>query len=58
MQAAELLEHLLAVRPGDLELAFDKLERRGLHKRIAKKIRLRLADNTALVEFVERRSKS
>ena len=55
-QAAEVLNHLLAVRPGDLELAFDRLEAKGLHQRVARKIRARLAGHAGLVAFIESRA--
>lgn len=56
-QAGELLTHLLEIRPGDLELAYDKLEGKALHRRVAKGIRSGLAEHRELVDFVGRRSR-
>lgn len=56
-QAAEVLNHLLRVRPGDLELAYDRLEAKGLHKRVAKAIRQHLSQEQEILVFIDQRSK-
>lgn len=55
-QAAALFQHLLAERPGDLELAFDRLEAKGLHQRVARIVHARLSEFPDLLRFIERRS--
>ncbi len=57
-QASEVLNHLLRTRPGDLELAYDRLEAKGLHKRVAKIIRQHLSQEQGIVAFLDRRSKA
>lgn len=54
-QAAEVLDLLLAIRPGDLELAWDRLEVKGLSKRVARMVKSRLGDHRKLVGFIGRR---
>ena len=56
-QASEVLNHLLRVRPGDLELAYDRLEAKGLHKQVVKVIRQHLFQEKEILAFIDRRSK-
>jgi hypothetical protein len=56
-QASEVLNHLLRARPGDLELAYDRLEAKGLHKRVVKVIRQHLSQEQDILAFIDRRSK-
>ena len=54
-QALEVLNHLLKVRPGDLEIAFDRLEAKGLHQRVARSLRANAPGQADLVAFLGRR---
>jgi hypothetical protein len=54
-QASQLLNHLLVVRPGDVELAYDRLETKGFHKRVAKVVGQRLPQDRAIVAFLDKR---
>jgi|GEM_PF-6452273 hypothetical protein len=56
-QAVEVLNHLLTIRPGDLERAFDHLKAKGLHQRVGRKIRSRLADQPGLMSFIDQLSR-
>jgi hypothetical protein len=55
-QAEEILVHLLSVRPGDLELGYDRLEAKGLHKRVARTLKARLGHREELMAFLARRT--
>lgn len=56
-QASEVLNHLLRIRPGDLELAYDRLEAKRLHKRVARIIRRHLSQEKEIVAFLDHRAR-
>lgn len=55
MQASQVLNHLLGVRPGDLDMAFDRLRKKGLHKKLVKIIQSQMAEDKLLLDFVNQR---